>query len=74
MGITVLIARYIGEKSTGQIGELLGGAITVFAIISAALFVVMVFFAKQLAVLMQAPQDFISMRRELQLQLLQRRQ
>ena len=74
MGITVLIARYIGEKSTGQIGELLGGAVTVFAIISAALFVVMVFFAKQLAVLMQAPQDFISMRRELQLQLLQRRQ
>ena len=47
MGITVLIARYIGEKSTGQIGELLGGAVTVFAIISAALFVVMVFFAKQ---------------------------
>lgn len=74
MGITVLIARYIGEKSTSQIGELLGGAVTVFAIISAALFVVMVFFAKQLAVLMQAPQDFISMRRELQLQLLQRRQ
>ena len=74
MGITVLIARYIGEKSTGQIGELLGGAITEFAIISAALFVVMVFFAKQLAVLMQAPQDFISMRQERQLQLLQRRQ
>ncbi|WP_416390260.1 MULTISPECIES: MATE family efflux transporter [Roseburia] len=70
----MLIARYIGEKSTGQIGELLGGAITVFAIISAALFVVMVFFAKQLAVLMQAPQDFISMRQERQLQLLQRRQ
>lgn len=61
MGITVLIARYIGEKSTGQIGELLGGAVTVFAIISAALFVVMVFFAKQLAVLMQAPQEAISL-------------
>lgn len=61
MGITVLIARYIGEKSTGQIGELLGGAITVFAIISAALFVVMVFFAKPLAVLMQASQEAISL-------------
>ena len=61
MGITVLIARYIGEKSTSQIGELLGGAITVFAIISAALFVVMVFFAKPLAVLMQAPQEAISL-------------
>ena len=60
MGITVLIARYIGEKSTGQIGELLGGAVTVFAIVSAVLFVVMVFFAKPLAVLMQAPQEAIS--------------
>lgn len=49
MGITVLIARYIGEKSTGQIGQLLGGAVTVFAIVSAVLFVVMVFFAKPLA-------------------------
>lgn len=61
MGITVLIARYIGEKSTGQIGELLGGAITVFAIVSAVLFVVMVFFARPLAVLMQAPQEAISL-------------
>lgn len=61
MGITVLIARYIGEKSTGQIGELLGGAITVFAIVSAVLFVVMVFFARSLAVLMQAPQEAISL-------------
>lgn len=61
MGITVLIARYIGEKSTGQIGELLGGAVTVFAIVSAVLFVVMVFFAKPLAVLMQAPQEAISL-------------
>ena len=61
MGITVLIARYIGEKSTGQIGELLGGAVTVFAIVSAVLFVVMVFFARPLAVLMQAPQEAISL-------------
>ena len=61
MGITVLIARYIGEKSTGQIGQLLGGVVTVFAIVSAVLFVVMVFFAKPLAVLMQAPQEAISL-------------
>lgn len=61
MGITVLIARYIGEKSTGQIGQLLGGAVTVFAIVSAVLFVVMVFFTKPLAVLMQAPQEAISL-------------
>ena len=33
MGITVLIARYIGAKKVEQIGELLGGAVTVFTII-----------------------------------------
>lgn len=43
MGITVLIARYIGEKHTSQIGELLGGATTVFTMIAVILLVVMVF-------------------------------
>ena len=44
MGITVLIARYIGEKKTGQIGEVLGGAAVVFTIISIGLFILMVCF------------------------------
>ena len=44
MGITVLIARYIGEKSTNQIGQLLGGATVIFSMIAVVLFVVMVFF------------------------------
>ena len=61
MGITVLIARYIGEKSFGQIGELLGGAITVFMIICLVLFVVMISFAKPLAVLMQAPKEALTL-------------
>lgn len=61
MGITVLIARYIGEKTTEQIGELLGGATTVFAIIAVALFVVMVFFSNPLAVLMQAPTEALEL-------------
>lgn len=61
MGITVLIARYIGEKSDHQIGELLGGAVTVFTMICVVLFVVMVLFARPLAVLMQAPQEALSL-------------
>lgn len=61
MGITVLIARYIGEKSTNQIGELLGGAITVFTIICVVLFIVMVFFANPLSVLMQAPKEALGL-------------
>lgn len=61
MGITVLIARYIGEKCVNQIGELLGGAITVFAMACLGLFVVMVFFANPLAVLMQAPKEALAL-------------
>jgi len=37
MGITVLIARYLGEKKPQQIGPVLGGAALVFALISVVL-------------------------------------
>ena len=47
MGITVLIARYIGEKKPEQIGALIGGSAVVFAVISAVLFVVMIAFCGQ---------------------------
>ena len=35
MGITVLIARYLGEKKPDLIGPVIGGAAVVFAILSA---------------------------------------
>ena len=60
MGVTVLIARYIGEKNTDQIGELLGGATTIFAILAVVLAVVMVTFARPLSVLMQAPAEAVT--------------
>lgn len=61
MGITVLIARYIGEKKHQQIGALIGGSIVVFAMISAVLFVVMICFSRPIAVLMQAPAEAVSL-------------
>ena len=51
MGVTVLIARYIGEKRPEQIGALIGGAIVVFTMISVVLFVVMIIFSRQIAVI-----------------------
>lgn len=42
MGITVLIARYIGEKKQKNIGALIGGSTVLFTVISVFLFVVMV--------------------------------
>ena len=61
MGITVLIARYIGERKQQQIGALIGGSIVVFAMISAVLFVVMICFSRPIAVLMQAPAEAVSL-------------
>ena len=61
MGITVLIARYLGEKKPQYIGQVIGGAVVVFALISAALFVMMVGFARSIAVLMQAPAEAVEL-------------
>ena len=61
MGITVLIARYIGEKKTGQIGKVLGGGVVVFTIISIGLFIFLVCFARLISVLMQAPTEAVSL-------------
>lgn len=61
MGITVLIARYLGEKKPEQIGSVIGGAAVVFTIISVVLFIVMVFFARPISILMQAPEEAITL-------------
>ena len=42
MGVTVLIARYLGEKRPQYIGQVIGGAAIVFTLLAAALFVVLV--------------------------------
>lgn len=61
MGITVLIARYLGEKKPEQIGSVIGGAAIVFTIISVVLFIVMVFFARPISILMQAPEEAVTL-------------
>lgn len=61
MGITVLIARYIGEKKPQNIGALIGGSTIIFVIISVVIFIVMVTFARPIAVLMQAPKEAVGL-------------
>ena len=61
MGITVLIARYLGEKKQEQIGAVIGGAVVVFAMISVVLFFLMVCFARPISILMQAPTEAIDL-------------
>lgn len=61
MGITVLIARYIGEKNLQKIGPLIGGSTIIFGLFSCCLFMGMVFFPGQISQLMQAPQQALSL-------------
>ena len=61
MGVTVLIARYLGEKKPELIGSVIGGAAVVFTLLSAVLFVVMVGFARSISVLMQAPAEAVAL-------------
>ena len=61
MGVTVLIARYLGEKKPELIGSVIGGAAVVFTLLSAVLFVVMVGFARSISVLMQAPAKAVAL-------------
>ena len=61
MGVTVLIARYIGEKREKEIGAVFGGAAVVFTILAGCLFVLLVLFARPISVLMQAPQEALAL-------------
>ena len=61
MGVTVIIARYIGEKKQKLIGSVIGGSAVIFVIVSAVLFVVMICFARPIAVIMQAPAEAVAL-------------
>ena len=61
MGITVLIARYLGEKRPERIGAVIGGGTVVFTMMSVVLFIAMVGFARPISVLMQAPTEAVDL-------------
>ncbi|MGO5062409.1 MATE family efflux transporter [Lawsonibacter sp. LCP25S3_F5] len=61
MGVTVLIARYLGEKRHEQIGAVIGGAAVVFTILSFLIFVLLAGFARPISVLMQAPEAAVGL-------------
>ena len=61
MGVTVLIARYLGEKKPERIGAVLGGAAVVFLILAFGMFVLLVGFAKPISILMQAPEEAVTL-------------
>ncbi len=61
MGITVLIGRYIGERRPEKVGKVIGGAVCFFIVLSVVLAAVMLIFARQLSILMQAPEEALDL-------------
>ena len=61
VGVTVLIARYLGEKKPEKIPSVIGGATLLFAIFSVVLFLLMVFLARPISSLMQAPTEALDL-------------
>lgn len=60
-GVTVTMGRYLGEKTPERLGKLIGGAICFFLVVSAVLTVVLVMFARPIAILMQAPESALDL-------------
>lgn len=57
MGVTVLISRYLGERSAERVGKVIGGAICFFAVFAAVLTVLLLLFAPQFAAWLNAPEE-----------------
>ena len=56
-GVTVVIGQYLGLGTPKKIGKLLGNAILFFIILSAVLSAVLIFCARPIAIMMQAPKE-----------------
>ena len=57
MGVTVLIARYLGEQKPERIGKLVGGAVWFFIAFSVVLTILLPALARPLTLIMQAPKE-----------------
>lgn len=59
--VTILIAKYLGEKKSEKTGAVIGGAVVFFLAVGIALTVVLVVFARPIAILMQAPDEALDL-------------
>lgn len=60
-GVMILLGRYLGEKRQEKIGPLVGNAVAFFLVLSVVLTVVLLVFARPIAVLMQAPAEAVDL-------------
>ena len=59
--VTILIGRYLGEKKPERISVLLGNSIAFFTTFAIIFTIILIVFARPLAILMQAPQEAVDL-------------
>ncbi len=60
-GVTVVMGMYLGEGKPDRLGRLIGGAVCFFLSISAVLTILLLIFARPIALLMQAPAEALDL-------------
>lgn len=60
-GVMVLIGQYLGEKKPERVGNVVGSAVCFFLVLSAVLTAVLIIFAENIAVIMQAPEEAVEL-------------
>ena len=60
-GVMILLGRYLGERNPQRMGILIGNAIAFFLSISIVLTLILVCFARQIALLMHAPPEALEL-------------
>jgi putative MATE family efflux protein len=59
--VTILIGQYLGEKRPEKIGQLIGSAVCFFFVLSVGMTLILILFARPIAVLMQAPAQAVDL-------------
>lgn len=59
--VTILIGRYLGERKPEKIASLIDSAAAFFLVLSAGMTVILVVFARPIALLMQAPEEAVEL-------------
>ena len=60
-GVTIMIGRYLGERKNEKIGRLIGNAIAFFFAFAVFFSIILVVFARPIAILMQAPKEAVEL-------------
>lgn len=61
MGVTIVMGQYLGEKKPEKVGQVVGGAICLFTVLSFIIAIAMLLLARPLALLMQAPEEALDL-------------